>query len=492
MTLEITRRDAAAAIDLLEGEEILHVTGRHWILLIVNLIPSVSIMLIALGLVVYRGVGGQFISIEPTSVPVIDTANRVLLALLTSMAAFWLFLRYQFPKQAGVRQWVLGFSVALALLVAFRALGGQLFRIDPFAATPFDLINGLLILVALVSAVMGVYTFFNWSNDELVLTNQRVIYDNDTVFIPRLLERRIQQQLPVREVQNVVARTETYLQHWFNYGTVVVQSANVGRKLVFNAANGPLEMQGKIMAEVRKLQGQRSEQNFENLIEAKVYNNAPPPPRRQFRLRRFTAPRALLWVLPENPEIDEAKGTITWRPHWLFLIQALLRPFALLAIGWVALIVAVRFGALDGLWATLSMVLILVAFVLWSLWEIEDYRNDLYILTPANVIDIEKKPFGPEDRRQAGLDRIQNVSFETTFIGNLLGYGNVLLETAGAGGKFTFIHVPNPRDVVATINEYLAEFRNGEKARSLDDALTLLRHYHAAQQRHNELRTDQP
>jgi hypothetical protein len=133
------------------------------------------------------------------------------------------------------------------------------------------------------------------------------------------------------------------------------------------------------------------------------------------------------------------------------------------------------------------IIAILIAFLAWSAWEIEDFRNDMYILTPTNIIDIEKKPFGPEDRRAASLGAITNVSFETTFISNFLGYGNVVVETAGSGGKFTFLHVPKPRDVVTMINDYYVMFKRVDKERSLNDMLELLRHYHLAQQRHNEL-----
>jgi len=105
------------------------------------------------------------------------------------------------------------------------------------------------------------------------------------------------------------------------------------------------------------------------------------------------------------------------------------------------------------------------------------------------VVDIEKKPFGPEDRRQAGLGAITNVQFSTTFISNLLGYGDVILETAGAGGRFTFTHVPRPNEVVTVISDYIVQFKRGEKAKTLDDTVELLTRYHEAQQRHNELNT---
>jgi len=159
----------------------------------------------------------------------------------------------------------------------------------------------------------------------------------------------------------------------------------------------------------------------------------------------------------------------------------------MLFVGWMIVILLGSWGLLPGPWLTVFIIAILIAFLAWSAWEIEDFRNDMYILTPTNIIDIEKKPFGPEDRRAASLGAITNVSFETTFISNFLGYGNVVVETAGSGGKFTFLHVPKPRDVVTMINDYYVMFKRADKERSLNDMLELLRHYHLAQQRHHEL-----
>jgi hypothetical protein len=48
--------------------------------------------------------------------------------------------------------------------------------------------------------------------------------------------------------------------------------------------------------------------------------------------------------------------------------------------------------------------------------------------------------------------------------------------------------VPRPRDVVQKINDYQLTFKRGEKEKNLNDTLSLLKHYHDAQQRHQELK----
>lgn len=197
--------------------------------------------------------------------------------------------------------------------------------------------------------------------------------------------------------------------------------------------------------------------------------------------------RWLRWLIPDNPEIDEQSSTIIWRPHWIFLLRGLLGPLLLLVVASLALTISANLFLLNSLELGIALSLLLLVVLLWSLWEWEDYRNDCYILTPEKVVDIEKKPFGPEDRREAGMGAINNISLQTTYISNLFGYGDVVLTTAGGGTPFTFNRVPQPRDVVAKITEYNVRFKRADQNRSLNDMLGLLRHYHEAQLAHDEI-----
>lgn len=486
---KLLHQDANEAIDLGEGEVILHVTGRHWILLLVRLIiPLLGIALFG-GMALYRAAGGGFLVTDTFDPPGFDLLNIVLAGVVLMLMMVWLVLWVRRSKDRRPQYALLAVGALLVGLIYYRFSGGRLFYIDPslFVDQSFDILNIALITLAVVALFFVFFNFYDWLNDELVLTNKRVVYDNDQVFIPKLIERRVQEQIFIEDVQNVVANTKTYPQHWLNYGTVIVKSARFGGELQFDACDKPKDMQAKIMDQVKAYKKQYGEQDYERMIEARVYNNKPPAAKRRIELSRSSGWALISWLVPDNPEVEEDKETITWRAHWFFLVRALIGP---LIFGLVGLIVVASIvGRVEG-WVALGTAFVwLLVFLGYFLWEAEDYRNDLYILTPNNVVDIEKKPFGPEDRREASLGAINNVSFETTFISNLLGYGDVVLETAGGGGKFTFDNVPNPRDVVAQINTYYVEFKRQEKEKALNDTLDLLRHYHAAQQRHNEINT---
>lgn len=487
--------DASEALDLSEGEEILHVTGRHWIILLVRLIvPLVGIIAFA-GLAFYRSIGGGFLVTEAGEPVGLDFFNWLLVGVGLLLALLWtsLWIRTagKKPKAEDVRtRNVLLFAgLVLAVVIYFRYNGGRLFFIDPamFVRQTFDPVNVILIVLAGISLLFVFFQTYDWLNDELILTNKRVVYDNDEVFIPKLIEQRKQEQIYIEDIQDVVASTKTYAQHWLGYGVVIVKSARIGGQITFDAAANPKAMQKKIMDEVNAFRKQRSAEDFDRMIETRVYNFKGEKKVFKKDIKTTEGMRWLRWLFHENPEINEDNGTITWRAHWLFAVKALIGPVLLLFGGFLLIAIGSSILRPEPVLLTLAIVALIIAFVSWAAWEIEDHRNDLYILNLTNVIDIDKKPFGPENRRQASLGAIQNISYETTFISNLLGYGNVVLETAGGGGKFTFTHVPRPRDVVQKINDYQVAFKRNEKEKSLNDTLSLLKHYHDAQQRHQEL-----
>jgi len=481
--------DAEAAIDLGPDEQILFVIGRHWIVLLTRMILPLMALALFGGLAMYRAAGGTFLAYETSSPIGLDALNWLLAFIAGGLLLVWLLLYVRGPKTRGPRRALLLAAGGVLLLLYYRYTGGRVFAIEPELALAqrADVWNVLLIILALLCVFMLLFTFYDWLNDELILTNQRVVFDNDQVFIPRLIEQRVQQQIFLEDVQDVNAKTNTYPQHILKYGTITVKSARFGGNIVFESASQPMEMQRQIMDQVRALRKRMTAADYQRMIDERIYGKKASPGKTTTVIKQSRTARWLNALFPENPEVDEKTLTITWRPHWLFMLQAQIGPTLLLAIGLFVVALANSYLELEPGWILLATLLVVVAYLLWAAWEFEDYRNDKYILAPTNVVDIEKKPFGPEDRRQASLGAITNVSFETTFISNLLGYGDVVLETAGAGGKFTFLRVPRPNQVVSTINEYIVNFKRGEREKNLNDTLDLLAQYHEAQKRYNEI-----
>ncbi len=98
-----------------------------------------------------------------------------------------------------------------------------------------------------LTVLLLVYILIDWANDFLILTNTRVIHDDQQLFV-----RHVQQQLLVNDIQQVNLRQGSYPEWWFNYGTILIRSFSP-RRLTFEKAANPKVMQDKIMGEVNKI-----------------------------------------------------------------------------------------------------------------------------------------------------------------------------------------------------------------------------------------------
>lgn len=470
-------RDLKQNIDLSPDEQVILVVQRHPVMLLLRLLPALAVFALASSLLWFRSAGGVFLVADAAAPLSFTLADQILALILAISALGWWFTRRRQAFSRALRRALLISALLLALLLAFRARGGRLFYIDPIYASGFDGFNGVLSMLVVASLAYAFYTFVDWSNDQLVMTSERIILDNDVLLI-----RREQEQLPVSEIQNVLARTETYLEHWLNFGTIIIQSATAGNRLIFRAASDPLPAQTQIMAELKRLHKRRNEDELKRMLERTVFNHAVLRAPGSILPRRVVQERQLGRVFRENPTFNPDSETYTWNPHWVLLVQSTLRPVLLLLLALGLLSAAGATGVVSGGLLIGAILVVAVVFGGWLAYEVEDYRNERYVLTPTTVLDVMKRPLGPESRRSAKLDALQNVFYRTTLLSQILGYGDVTLETAGAGGAFTFVAIPNPREVVALIHEYQANYRKREQEKNLESSLILLRQYHAATQ----------
>jgi len=170
-----------------------------------------------------------------------------------------------------------------------------------------------------------------------------------------------------------------------------------------------------------------------------------------------------IWRMLYPTYPTEEEGVIIWRKHWWVLNRGLILPVTsifVLATIWLLIATSLKYP----IWVNLLFALGLTGSAAWVAFKLLDWHNDLYILTKDRVIDIEKKPFISEHRREANLGTIQDVSLvQIGLIAKMLDFGNVLLQTASKAGEFTFDKVPRPKEVQATIAERLDEFRHKKK-----------------------------
>ncbi|MGD2027711.1 MAG: cyclic nucleotide-binding domain-containing protein, partial [Anaerolineales bacterium] len=87
---------------------------------------------------------------------------------------------------------------------------------------------------------------------------------------------------------------------------------------------------------------------------------------------------------------------------------------------------------------------ILFLSIFWAIWEVVDWRNDYFILTNQRIVWLEQVVFQAAARQEAPLAAVQSVDVQTSQIGRILKYGNVLVRTyTGTGSlKLTTVDMP--------------------------------------------------
>jgi len=78
------------------------------------------------------------------------------------------------------------------------------------------------------------------------------------------------------------------------------------------------------------------------------------------------------------------------------------------------------------------------------LFQVIDWRNDDYIVTNRRVIHIERVLLVRVERREATIDKVQNVEIkQPTLLQKIVGVSDVLISTAAVHGTITFATVAN-------------------------------------------------
>lgn len=178
-------------------------------------------------------------------------------------------------------------------------------------------------------------------------------------------------------------------------------------------------------------------------------------------LRRKLALRADISLLLEREDARKHHGwlqpgefiDIFRRRHWIVLLR---KTWPAQLLFWLIFLPGVAFslatnrpsGLLDWVWLFIG--LIVIGQLLWGLL---DYFNDYLLVTNRRVVRQEEVIFLKQWRQEAALEQVQNVDVAINFWGNLFGYGEVVIRTAGTQGAIPFNFVANPqaiRDAIFT------------------------------------------
>ena len=217
---------------------------------------------------------------------------------------------------------------------------GALVALSVAGRLPTWLLGALLA----VDALVALWTFFDWRDDFLVITSQRLTHQER---VWPVSERRV--EAPLGQIQDVTV-TRGLLGSALGYGQVRVQTAAAVGKIEFDLTPQPMKVKELILDSVaRAHSGARAEyrdgvrreldRRIRVGLEPRIPKTAVAQPAREAGRSSFADARYRGRLLPWMRQ--ETEESVTWRKHWLRLAARVWLPTILCALLLAAMILVV-------------------------------------------------------------------------------------------------------------------------------------------------------
>lgn len=303
--------------------------------------------------------------------------------------------------------------------------------------------------IVLVASGITLWVYIDWANDYYIVTSRRVVFQERIVL---LYDSR--QESPMEQVQSTEI-DRPFIGQLLGFGDVRIRTYT--GLILFKAVKLPGEVEAIIQQQLKHMQSslrQAELRAIEETIARKInlVRTPPPPPA---AAPSQTPPASMMHrFLADLFHLRYEFGdTIQYRTHWWILISRIWLQSVLLlglTIASVYFLVQVALGRVGGefpiVGAFLGLMLAGLMIFLWWLYVYLDWHNDRYLITSEQVIDINRKPLGKEERRAAAIRNILSVEYKRLgIIGLLLNFGTVYIRIGDT--LFTFDNVFNPSEV---------------------------------------------
>jgi uncharacterized membrane protein YdbT with pleckstrin-like domain len=400
-----------------------------------------------------------------------------------TIKSYYLFLRHQFNWR-GPRESVQFVARRHNIFLWFQLLPPLILGITSISITSFfyffssDQPTWLAILLGfLIVFFLGwfIWKLIDWSNDFSIITNRRVVsLEKIALFYESRQEAPLDAILSVETKSNQIGR-------WIGYSDVIIRTYTgvinfrslAKSDLVVRLIN---DERGRASIQTNRNQRTSKEDILRDRIgferrETNEYDEDVE----DFEEESVEAPRdvqssGFMEFLSTFFGLrSEKNGVITYRTHWFILIKKLIWPsLALILVIFTFIYSLFMFNP-----STHFDIILLVHFglsiiiFLWWIYQYWDWRNDRYIITDDQLIDVYKRPLGQEQKRSAPIKNIQTVEFERLgLISLILNFGTVFIRVGDT--TFTFDYVFNPSDAQQDIFDRYQKFNQKQKQREKD------------------------
>jgi uncharacterized membrane protein YdbT with pleckstrin-like domain len=356
-------------------------------------------------------------------------------------------------------------SLILPILVGLLAIPVFIFG-NGISSSFFHTISLLGSAFMLAMAVLwSIWNRLDWGNDYYLVTNQRVLWIERVI---GLYNSRREAPLTTILAVNV---TSSQVGRILKYGNVDVRTftgsifmRNMARPNLFASfVKGHQFIAQQHMKEAELKDMQVALKQSLGINQSDTVQTVHKPLQRISTQKPSPKPQTV--SLKERMQTFfkvryEKGGVVTYRKHYLILLSKI-GSASLAFLGLLAFSIFVIWQSFSGNSFIFSLgawiILLLPMFtivVLWWGYQYLDWSNDIYRLTPDQILDIEKKPLGSEDKKTAPLDSILSIEHARNGIIELLfNYGDVTINVGET--KFLFHGVYNPDQVHQDVADYM-------------------------------------
>lgn len=332
-----------------------------------------------------------------------------------------------------------------------------------------------------------IWIIVDWANDFSIITNRRAV---SLEKVALFYEKR--QEAPLEAIISVETKTGQ-VGRILGYGNIIIRTFT-GTLTFKNLANPDLVV--KLINEERnrsKVLNKKTQRNYkEDTIRQRLGKEKRKYDPFEDKTTDNTTSEATAtvksgilteWLSDIFRLRSEENGIITYRTHWFILLRKTIIPSLIIVLLFIMFLlnVAKLFTPLPLPTFTLILVIISFFIFLWWLYLYFDWRNDRYIVTHDQVIDIFKKPLGTEQKRSAPLKNIQTVEFERLgLISLILNFGTVYIRVGDT--TFTFDYVYNPseaqKEIFGRYQEFVQKQVETERERLRQEMADWIEIYH--------------
>lgn len=386
-------------------------------------------------------------------------------------------------------------------ILLVRSLIGPAFSLlIPIVVSVWGVIVGatipLIVSAVLLFAILGwvVWNIVDWGNDYYIVTNHRVVWLEKVIGV---YDSR--QEAPLSTVLSVNVETDV-TGRMLDYGNVVVRTF-VG-KIEFSHVNHPYQAARLIeehMERAKRVGVSMEKEAMVNAVRQKLGLTALNRVKKFEPEYRIPHPQksSLIYLALSNMfklRIEDS-GVITYRKHWFVLVRQVWQPtfFIVMVIVLMVSRAVTLFKSPDLAFVArtdtglrfdtiaVSLPILLIPFIVWWVYQYMDWSNDIFQVTSDTIIDIDKKPFGTEERRSAQIESILGTEYKRLGLtGNIFNFGTVYITVGGM--KLAFEDVKDPAAVQSDIDQRraarLAKKRESEVAAERERMSTWLALYH--------------